>query len=61
MFNPSPSVTLPALDGHKRVCVRGCFERVVNDVDQGRATFLVRPCTNFAHDGFCSCAADEAV
>jgi len=52
---------LLALDGNECDCACGRFERVVNGVDKGRATFLVRLYTDFARHGFCSCAADGAV
>jgi len=52
---------LPALDGHERACACGRFEHVVYGVDQGRATFLVRPCSDFARHDFCHCMVDGRV
>jgi len=58
---PSWSTNWSAHDGREHACACGRFERVVKGVDQGRATIFARPCSDFARDGFCSCAADEAV
>ena len=58
---PSPNVTSTAFAGCKRDCAFGRFAHIVTAVDLERPTFCIRPWPDFARDGFCSCAADEAV